>query len=294
MNNLYWCGLVASLCGTSVWATDFISESSATLWFLHTNRVECTMTQEIHNWGAVDFTIRAAKEPELEVFIKPNLRFSKDIPVYARTTAPNWRHGISDKSLGSFKGYEFFDGYIKGKQAWSFVQGLQNGLAVSFTYRDDLHYGDDYVRAIINPYGFDTVYKDFTFCMRELLPYNFDDIKYAVIHFVGKTKSLTDYSYERLRRIADYLSSDPNFVEVIISVHTDAYGENEANMKITREQADVVKRFFTEKGVPDGKIIVRAYGEEHQAVSNEYVNQLPINRRVVIEVNNEARVHDKQ
>ena len=122
---------------------------------------------------------------------------------------------------------------------------------------------------------------------------SFEDIRYAVIHFVGKSNNLSDYSYERLRRIADFLSADPNFAEVVISAHTDSYGEAEENKKITTDQANVVKKFFVEKGVPSNKIIVRAFGEEHQAVSNEFEHQLPVNRRVVIEVNSEARYSEK-
>ena len=296
MNNLYWCGFILSL-GTlplgATNATDFMSEPGQTLWLLSTSKTACSMSQEIDNWGEVEFFMRSAREPKLEVLLKPNLKFSAKTPVFARTTAPKWRPGKADQNLGSITGYKLFDGYITGHKAWALVQGLQKGQAVSFTYRDELHYGNEYVRAVVSPLGFDPVYKDFMLCSSDLLPFSFEDIRYAVIHFVGKSNNLSDYSYERLRRIADFLSADPNFAEVVISAHTDSYGEAEENKKITTDQANVVKKFFVEKGVPSNKIIVRAFGEEHQAVSNEFEHQLPVNRRVVIEVNSEARYSEK-
>ncbi len=92
--------------------------------------------------------------------------------------------------------------------------------------------------------------------------------------------------------IANYLSSDTNFSEVVITVHTDSVGETDENQKLTEEQGNYIKEFFLRKGIPNNKIVVKAYGEEQQAVTNEYWDKLPINRRVIIEVNTGNKLSD--
>jgi outer membrane protein OmpA-like peptidoglycan-associated protein len=88
----------------------------------------------------------------------------------------------------------------------------------------------------------------------------------------------------RLNQIADYIKEDPRIVELTITVHTDKLGELADNQKLTEDQASIIKKFFTDKGVLENKITVRALGQGDSVVLNDTKVNKRINRRVLIEV----------
>lgn len=273
------------LMATEATAVTFLSQTRGIdVWKLDESKVLCQMRQNVSDWGSIEYSMQAAKNQELELILNPYRTFENVKTISFRAEAPAWRPGIADDNFGEVKIYRGFPGYLKGQDAWYTLSALENGNMAAFVYKDLNYYKDQEIKILVNPYNFKNIYRRFLKCTTQLLPYSFNDIKYTVLHFEEKSTKLTAYSEKRLEQIAQFISSDASFFEVSITVHTDSLGELSDNQSITDEQAKVIKKFFTDKGIAENKITVMSYGQLDTAVVNDTDVNKRVNRRVLIEI----------
>lgn len=268
-------------------AINFVTENQQeNLWENKGSKTLCVLKQNVKNWGDVEFSLPSGKIKQLEIFMHPMKPFSVATDMIVRSEAPYWKPGIRDRDIATVGVYRYFDGYVSGNNAWYVLSALEKGMSVAFLYRDNTYYDNEEIKVSLNPFNFASAYSEFMNCTTKLLPFSYDDIKYSVIHFKNKSEELTNYSYTRLSEIAEYLVDDDDLQELSITVHTDSIGEDEPNKELTDRQANVVKRFFMEKGIKPNKIVVNSFGESDLAASNTTDKNQKVNRRVLIEIKN--------
>jgi outer membrane protein OmpA-like peptidoglycan-associated protein len=71
---------------------------------------------------------------------------------------------------------------------------------------------------------------------------------------------------------------------IVISGHTDSFGTDAYNMKLSQNRADSVKAFMVSKEYPAAKISTKAFGESKPVASNKTAAGRQQNRRVEIEL----------
>ncbi len=81
------------------------------------------------------------------------------------------------------------------------------------------------------------------------------------IHFDYNKYDIKPEYQEQLKRIADYLISNPS-VKIIIEGHCDERGTNEYNLALGDKRANAVKDFLVSAGVSADRIETVSYGEE--------------------------------
>lgn len=85
-----------------------------------------------------------------------------------------------------------------------------------------------------------------------------------------------------LETFANGLSKDSNGMHVRIVGHTDSTGSDTVNNPLSRERAESVKDFLTDRGVPASRVETAGRGEREPVASNETAEGRAKNRRVEI------------
>lgn len=89
---------------------------------------------------------------------------------------------------------------------------------------------------------------------------------------------LTAKEQQRLDLVALYMQYQVE--PLIINSHTDGMGRKANNQVVSQKRGDAIKRYLYNKGVPEEKLIVRAYGERKPVASNRTRKGQAKNRRV--------------
>ncbi len=86
-------------------------------------------------------------------------------------------------------------------------------------------------------------------------------------------------SFAKLDEVAEALKANPD-VRVEISGHTDNFGSDAANLRLSQARAEAVRRYFIDKGVAADRMEARGYGESRPVTTNDTVEGRAENRRV--------------
>lgn len=87
-----------------------------------------------------------------------------------------------------------------------------------------------------------------------------DDLSEMILYY--KNGQLTEDSKKVLGRLASYLNANPNIV-VKLNTHTDAKGDKLDNLFKSQTMGEKVEGMLVDKGVNDGSMIPRGYGERY-------------------------------
>jgi outer membrane protein OmpA-like peptidoglycan-associated protein len=107
---------------------------------------------------------------------------------------------------------------------------------------------------------------------------NFSDVWFAF-----DAPTLTPGGREKLRKLADVLRGHHEAYRVEIEGHTDAYGSDDYNVKLSQERADAVRDELQQAGVDPERIAsTRGVGSACPVASNDTREGRQLNRRVEI------------
>jgi outer membrane protein OmpA-like peptidoglycan-associated protein len=86
-------------------------------------------------------------------------------------------------------------------------------------------------------------------------------------------------SFVSLNELANLLKRKPNY-KLLIEGHTDNVGGAAANMKLSQDRADAVKKYVSDKGVDSGRLTAIGYGLTRPVADNKTPEGRQQNRRV--------------
>jgi outer membrane protein OmpA-like peptidoglycan-associated protein len=86
-------------------------------------------------------------------------------------------------------------------------------------------------------------------------------------------------SFDDLDKLVTIMETYPD-AKLLIEGHTDNTGDAEANMKLSQDRADAVKRYLATKGVADSRMTAKGFGETQPIADNETDEGKALNRRV--------------
>ena len=82
-----------------------------------------------------------------------------------------------------------------------------------------------------------------------------------------------------LNRVVKLLEENPA-IEIEMSAHTDSYGSDEYNFKLSDNRARSVMEYILSKGIAPHRIISQGYGETKPVAQNDTPENRQLNRRV--------------
>ncbi len=101
-----------------------------------------------------------------------------------------------------------------------------------------------------------------------------------IIHFDTDSPRVHHVSWPIIKKVADFITANPDVLEVDIEGHADETGTSQHNAVLSRQRADAVKRIIVQYGVDEKRITTHSYGETRPKVPGHAEEQLRQNRRV--------------
>jgi outer membrane protein OmpA-like peptidoglycan-associated protein len=101
------------------------------------------------------------------------------------------------------------------------------------------------------------------------------------VNFQTGSATLTASSYEALDQVLRSLREWPE-IKIEVQGHTDATGRRETNMRLSRERANTVMRYFVQNGVPQERLRAVGYGPDFPVADNDTPSGRELNRRVTL------------
>ncbi len=114
-------------------------------------------------------------------------------------------------------------------------------------------------------------------------------VKFESIEFnVGKSE-LKEEMYADLNKIVNFLYDNPAF-KLRISGHTDSYGSDEVNLRLSKERAMSIYNFMVDfAGIKTDRVVSEGYGSSRPIIANEVTEaDKRMNRRVEFEIYREG------
>ena len=147
-----------------------------------------------------------------------------------RSEAPNWRPGLSGRTIADMKLHKQFSPSLPKKIAWNMLNELDQGMSPTFYY-NDWYSDNEKISVGLSTARFQKAYQDFVSCVGNLLDFSFEDISYTVLNYQFGSDKLTKASQKRMNMIVEYLSLDPELELVLIDGYSDSYGGRNTNLK---------------------------------------------------------------
>lgn len=101
--------------------------------------------------------------------------------------------------------------------------------------------------------------------------------------FDFNSKEINISYYNSLHELAYFLASNPT-IKVSVNGFTDSIGQEDTNLRLSIQRANMVKIFLINNGVNSNQLIVNGFGEIHSVASNDSEEKLAKNRRVEIKI----------
>ena len=99
------------------------------------------------------------------------------------------------------------------------------------------------------------------------------------IHFEFNSDTLTPAARDSLQRVVSALRNQPG-IQVEVAGHTDSLGNDNYNLKLSRERASSVRSYLVAQGISGSRITAHGYGEQQPVASNATESGRAQNRRV--------------
>lgn len=104
------------------------------------------------------------------------------------------------------------------------------------------------------------------------------------VYFDTARASIKPRSHSVLEQVAAVLGAHPDIRILRIQGHTDARGEERANLELSQQRAVSVKEFLIERGIDARRLSARGYGESHPIANNDTREGRAENRRVEFQI----------
>ncbi|AUD05496.1 OmpA family protein [Spirosoma pollinicola] len=99
------------------------------------------------------------------------------------------------------------------------------------------------------------------------------------IYFNASKYDLKAESFPELDRLVTVMRANPT-MQIRLEGHTDTVGEFDANVELSRNRVNAVKRYLVDKGISAGRIETVGYGPSRPINTNKSLKERPENRRV--------------
>lgn len=99
------------------------------------------------------------------------------------------------------------------------------------------------------------------------------------IYFNMSKYDLKPESFPELDRLVTVMQSNPS-MQIRLEGHTDTVGEFDANVELSRNRVNEVKRYLVNKGISASRIETVGYGPSRPINTNKSLKERPENRRV--------------
>ena len=110
-----------------------------------------------------------------------------------------------------------------------------------------------------------------------------ESIQLKNVFFEQSRAVLLPESYPELDRLVRIMK-DNKTIEIQLEGHTDGRGDPRANLALSEERVEAVKRYLTSKGISEKRIVGKGFGGARPMVANDTEDNRQLNRRVEFKI----------
>jgi outer membrane protein OmpA-like peptidoglycan-associated protein len=100
------------------------------------------------------------------------------------------------------------------------------------------------------------------------------------IQFELAKATIKEESFDLLNEIVQVIKDNPHIKKIAIEGHASSDGDDAFNLKLSDERSKSVRQYLIEKGIPEGALTAKGFGETKPIADNETEEGRVINRRV--------------
>lgn len=271
-------GLIAATQGYAMTYSAGLENSE---WHTKGSALECRLWQPIPSFGDGIFTMKAGGG--LFFYLKPgNSRMAPGTGKIS-AEAPSWKPSIDVQNIAEVDVTDdLVPVTVKPPYADMMLASLNQGLVPTITSPDNVAAGYLSVKVGVSSVNFHDAYTKYERCVSNLLPVSYQQIARSTIFYsFGKTK-LADDVREQLDLIIRYMKADKHVSRVVIDGHTDASGDKQANIGVSKQRAYNVTAYFKQAGISNKRIVTRWHGDKYPVLPDDSDENRARNRRVTI------------
>jgi outer membrane protein OmpA-like peptidoglycan-associated protein len=109
-------------------------------------------------------------------------------------------------------------------------------------------------------------------------------IEFTSLEFENGKSKILPAMHSDLGKVGNFLLDSPH-LNITISGHTDSQGREEANLKLSQDRADAIKKYLVEEFLIDAsRITAKGYGSSNPIVEEKTDEDRALNRRVEFEI----------
>ncbi len=283
--NRFGCLVIFALFMDSLQALTYRAPMDEAEWIVERSVFECRLYQPIPIYGEAAFVQRAGGTLSFHLESIPTpMKKGKALLVSA---GPSWIPSMDTNEIAYVPVSESNKPVnLDRRLATRLLAELEKGKAPQFT-RMSWFADDERINVGLTSVHFRAAYKQYRYCLAELLPVNFEQIQRSRIHFATDKWNLTPKTKQRLDLIVRYAKADPKVNAFYIDGHTDDIADRHYNLELSRRRAIAVNDYLTKNGVNDDFILMRYHGERYPVAKNNSNKNRRINRRVTIRLEKE-------
>jgi outer membrane protein OmpA-like peptidoglycan-associated protein len=241
----------------------------------------CQIEHDIPRFGKAIFYQHSGRPLKLRV--ETLNTYKKNINIAFRSVTANWKGIYTETEISSLKSigqHELV--HVNEDAARHAYFELQQGFQPSLFFTDDQD-GFNSTAVIMSTVNFRDIEPDFGLCMSNLLPYNFEDIKSARVHFEFDDEFPKVEEEERaLSKILNYIKLDKSVHTLLISGHADFKGSECYNETLSARRAWYVYDYLVQSGVDPRLLEVKFFGETKPFKKGRDDASRAKNRRVTV------------
>lgn len=265
-------------------AEQFQAPVTHTHWKLVSSPLECSLSQQITDFGEAKFSRHSGRELSL-VFTTPSHPASQG-NINFEISEASWQNSEQRLQLTSISSTDNQMQFaISGKPASQALFHLQEGRFPTLRYISQ-HMNEEVTAFMTTVHAADFL-PDFQQCLADLYPYTFEDNRKLTINFELEKSQLNPKAKAKaeLSKLAEYINLDDSIKRVVISGHTDNHGHRRLNDPLSESRAIVSKNFLVQQAnVPENLITTSHHLERKPVATNKTLAGRAKNRRTEIEL----------
>jgi outer membrane protein OmpA-like peptidoglycan-associated protein len=231
-------------------------------WKVDSSKALCSMKQTIANYGYVEFRQGVGQHLEFALFVA-NPPAGVGV-VHVRAEPPEWQHYAHAKDLGKIE-VEHGKRAVTASEDWSrrlFLE-MSEGMRPVLRYWDAADGSDD-IEVMLSALNFQTSIDMFNRCLGQLLRYDFEGVKRAIVHFHEDSSRLRAKAKQQLDDMMEVLNEDTGVKQIDLEMYTRSKGLVRYNFRLATRRARAVRDYLIERGIDEDKLLIKIHTKSNK------------------------------
>jgi outer membrane protein OmpA-like peptidoglycan-associated protein len=243
-------------------------------WSSDTAKVMCSITQQIPNYGYVEFRQGVGQPLQFAMYVNQAPAGVGNARV--RIQAPVWRHYDQEQDLGVIE-LESGKRAVAMQADWSnrLMLGLREGMQPVIHYWDAADATSD-IEIMLSALNFEKSLDQFQNCLGQVLTYDVEQTSRITLYFNEDSSKLRKQATDKLDEIVEVLKVDQGVKMVNLELYSTSEGLANYNFRLSTRRARAVRDYLMKHGIAEDRILIKIHTKSSSELKKLGYNQTDI------------------